>query len=350
MVNWGIIGCGGIARRRVVPAVGEMRRTRFVAVMDVDGSAVDEVSRQLGARGCQTVSDLLDDPEVQAVYVATPVHLHHTQVVEAARRGKHVLVEKPLALTLEQAEEMVAECHKHGVYLVEGYMMKYHSLNAAARDIVAAGDIGQVVFSRAQLSCWYPPIPGAWRQDPALGGGGALMDMATHCYDLLEFVIGSQIREVFAFTDTLTHQYPVDDSSTTLLRFANGAHGVVDAFFNVPDSAGQDRLEVYGNKGSIQAEGTIGQMPTGKMFAYLSDDTRGYDPQQSKESLDVKVREIKREPVNMYAAEMDYLSSCVESGQAPTVNTGEHGLHILEVALAAYESGRTGRKVTLQRR
>jgi len=347
MVNWGIIGCGGIARRRMLPASAEMKRSKFVALMDADRAATDAAAAEYGARACYTEAELLADPEVQAVYIATPVFLHHDQVIQAARAGKHVLIEKPIALTLEQGEAMVAACREAGVYLVEGYMMKYHSLNAAAREMVARGDIGQVVFARGQLTCWYPPIPGAWRQDPKLGGGGALIDMATHCYDLLEYIIGSPIAEVFAFADTLTHGYPVDDSSTTLLKFASGAHGVVDAFFDVPDAAGQARLELFGNKGSIQGEGTIGQAPGGKMVAYLSDSGKDYDPQQSKESLDVDARQVTAEPVNMYAAEVDYLSKCIEDGAAPTFNTGEHGLHILRVAKAAYESASTRRAVSL---
>ena len=180
--------------------------------------------------------------------------------------------------------------------------------------------MGQVVFARAQLSCWYPDIPGAWRQDPKLGGGGALIDMATHGYDLLQYIVGSRVSEVMALTDTLTFGYPVEDSSTTLLRFENGAHGVVDAFFNVPDAAGQDRLEIYGNKGSIQAEGTIGQLPGGKMVAYTSDLARGYDPEQSKASLDVAMREIDYTPVSMYAAELDLSISLYLSGTAPSIH------------------------------
>jgi len=347
MVKWGIIGCGGIVRRRMIPALSECKSSLVVAVMDVDRTATEEVAAQIGARAYFSEADLLADKDVQAVYVATPVFLHHRQVIEAASAGKHVMVEKPLALSVAQAEEMIAACKSARVFLTEGYMMKFHALNAIARDMVQQGDVGNVTFARAQLSCWYPDLPGAWRQDPKLGGGGALMDMATHCYDLLQFVMGSKITEVSAFADTLTFKYPVDDSSTTLLRFANGAHAVVDAFFNVPDSAGQDRLEVYGNKGSIQAEGTIGQAPTGKMVAYLSDSGKDYDPQQSKSSLDVTVREIDYTPVNMYAAEMDYLSGCIESGTAPTVNTGEEGLQILKVALAAYESSKTGCKVKI---
>lgn len=345
MVKWGIIGCGGIAKRRMIPAIPDMKNTSFVAVMDANRDVTDEVAQSIGAKAYYKEADLLADPEVQAVYIATPVFLHHSQVLQSAAEGKHILIEKPLALTIEEGKEMVHACKDAGVYLVEGYMMKYHALNTAAKDIVARGDIGSVVSARAQLTCWYPPIPGAWRQDPKLGGGGALIDMATHCYDLLQYIIGSHIVEVAAFTNTLTHGYPVDDSSTTLLRFANGAQATVEAFFNVPDSAGQGRLELYGNKGSIQAEGTIGQAPTGKMVAYLSDDSKGYDPEQSKESLNVAAREIPYEPVNMYACEVDYLSECIETGIPPATNTGDEGLHVLKVAKAAYESSRTGRTV-----
>lgn len=348
MVNWGIIGCGGIARRRMIPALPECKASSVVAVMDVSKEATDEVAAQIGARGYYTEADLLSDPEVQAVYIATPVFFHHQQVIDAAAAGKHILIEKPIALTVTEAEEMILACHETGVYLTEGYMMKYHALHQKAREMVARGDIGPVVFARAQLSCWYPDIPGAWRQDPKLGGGGALIDMATHCYDLLQYILGSPVTEVVAFTDTLTFGYSVEDSSTTLLRFANGAHAVVDAFFNVPDAAGQDRLEIYGNKGSIQAECTIGQLPGGKMVAYLSDSAKDYDPQQSKDSLDVTVREIDFTPVNTYAAEMDYLSHCIETNSAPTLNTGEDGLRILKIARAAYQSSASGCKVVIQ--
>ncbi|MDD2485016.1 MAG: Gfo/Idh/MocA family oxidoreductase [bacterium] len=348
MVKWGIIGCGGIARRRMVPALAECKDSKVVAVMDVDKRAADEVAGQIGARAFYTEAGLLADPEIEAVYIATPVFLHHRQVLQAAAAGKHIMVEKPISISVTEAEAMINACRQAGIYFTEGYMMKYHALNVKAREMVQAGEIGPVVFARAQLGCWYPDMPGAWRQDPKLGGGGALIDMATHCYDLLQYIIGSKIKEVFAFTDTLTFKYPVDDSSTTMLKFENGAQAVVDAFFNVPDSAGQGKLELYGNKGSIQAEGTIGQASTGRMAAYLSDDAQAYDPQQSKDSLDVDKREVAYSPVNMYAAEMDYLSQCIEKRQAPTMSTGEEGLFILKVANAAYESGKTGCKIEVR--
>lgn len=348
MVKWGIIGAGGIARRRMIPALSECTESTVVAVMDAVPSVTDEVAKEIGAKAYYTEADLLADPDVEAVYIATPVFLHHKQVLDAAKAGKHILLEKPIGLTIEDAEEMIAACKEAGIYFSEGYMMKYHALNREARKMVEQGEIGNVVFARAQLSCWYPDIPGAWRQDPKLGGGGSLIDMATHCYDLLQYIIGSKIKEVVAFTDTLTFKYPVEDSSTTMLKFENGAQAVVDAFFNVPDAAGQARLELYGNKGSIQAQGTLGQSPTGKMVAYISDDAKGYDASQAKDSLDVSVRDVEYTPVNMYACELDYVSKCIASKTAPSWCTAEEGLQVLKVAKAAYESAKTGCKVAVK--
>ncbi len=348
MINWGIIGCGGIARRRMIPALSLCKESRVVAVMDVNKTAADEVAAEIGAKAYYTEADLLADPSVTCVYIATPVFLHKDQVFRAAAAGKHILLEKPIALSISDAEEMVAACKNAGIYLTEGYMMKHHALNCMAKDLVHSGGLGQVVYARAQLTCWYPDMPGVWRQDPKLSGGGALMDMATHSYDLLQYIIGSKVVEVFAYTANLTFKYPVEDSSTTLLRFENGAQATVEAFFNIPDAAGQGRMEIYGSRGSIQAEGTIGQMPGGKMVAYLSDDTKAYDPNQSHEAVDITVREMDFTPVNMYASEMDYLSTCVANEVRPDFCTGEDGLYVMKIAQAAYESSKTGRKVTLE--
>lgn len=346
-VKWGVIGAGGIADRRTIPGMMGAKNITLVAVMDISKEATDRVAAKYGvSEKYYTVEDLLNDGDIDAVYIATPAYLHHDQAIAAANAGKHILLEKPLALTLKDGEDIVAACRERGVKLTEGYMMKFHALHRRAKDIVEEGLLGSLVMGRAQLSCWYPDLPGAWRQDPALGGGGALIDMATHCYDLLRLYMG-RIKEVFAFTNTQTFHYPVEDSSTTLLRFESGAHGVVDCFFNVPDAAGQDRLELYGNKGSILAEGTIGQTGGGHMVAYLSSDAKAYDPQQSKTSLDVEVQEISAEEVNPYTAEVEYLSDCILKDVEPTVNTGEDGLEIMRIVEAAYESGRTGKVVTL---
>jgi len=140
---------------------------------------------------------------------------------------------------------------------------------------------------------------------------------------------------------------PVEDSSTTLLKFESGAHGIADCFFNVPDGSALSRLELYGNKGSILLEGTIGQAPGGRMIAYLSDDAKEYDPMQNAVSLDVERREIIAEPKNTYTAEIEYLSDCILNDRDPEINRMDHGLGILKIVMAAYESGRTGKKIRL---
>ncbi len=345
MTRWGIIGCGGIARRRVLPARKDMRRTGFVAVMDVDGSVAMDVAAETGLRACSEISGILEDPEIDAVYIATPVYLHHQQALQAAEAGKHVLLEKPLALNTEQAREIVECFEQRGLFLMEGYMMKFHSLNRAAAASVRDGRIGKPVFLRAQLTCWYPEIPGAWRQDPALGGGGALMDMATHLFDLLEELAGSQIIRVACLAGTRTFSYPVEDSSVTLLQFENGATGVAEAFYNIPDAAALGRLEVYGTGGSILGEGTIGQDPGGSMRLFSAAGDGGYDALQRRDLTGVMWEEVPAPPVDMYAAEFDYLSGCIENGTPPEISTGRQGVHVLEVAEAAYRSARTGQAV-----
>lgn len=342
MVHWGVIGCGGIADRRTIPGLMQASNARLVAVMDQVPEVTRRVQQKYGVpRAYDTVEALLADPEVEAVYIATPVHRHHEQVLAAASAGKHVLVEKPLALTTAQGREMVAACQAAGVYATEGYMMKFHALHRRAKEIIESGVLGKVVLLRAQLSCWYPDMPGAWRQVPELGGGGALMDMATHLYDLLRWFAG-EVVEVSALTDTLVFGYAVEDASSTLLRFASGAHGYVDAFFCVPDASVLNRLEVNGSRGSLLAEGTIGQGSEGTMVAYLEPGDRGYDAQQAREAAAVAPQPVTAEPVNPYTAEVEYLSRCIETRQPPELNTLEEGVRTLAIAEAAYRSARTG--------
>jgi len=347
-VKWGVIGAGGIAYRRTIPGMMEAKKAELVAVMDVNKKACRQVAKEFDVPGCYfDAAAILEDPRVEAVYIATPVYLHAEHVCMAAAAGKHILCEKPLAMTLAEARKVARVVRKAGIRFSEGYMMRFNTLHQKAKKMIDDGLIGDVVMGRAQLSCWYPDMRGAWRQVPELGGGGALIDMACHCYDLLRMFMG-EITEVVAFTDTLTFRYPVEDSATTLLRCGRGAHGVVDTFFNVPDAAGQDRLEVYGNKGSIQAQGTIGQLPGGEMVAYLSPAAKDYDPKQDKLSLNVRVRKIKAKPVNTYGAEVDYLSTCILKDREPEINTLEDSLQLLKIIEAAYKSAKTGRAQKVQ--
>ncbi len=344
-VKWGVVGCGGIADRRTIPeGIMPAKNAELVAVMDVNEEKLKEASQKYNnVRSYLTEEELVSDKEVDVVYIATPVHLHSKQAALTARAGKHILCEKSMALTIKDCQEMIDVCKENKVKLGIGLMMRYHTYHLKAREMVEQGLLGKITFCRAQLSCWYPDIEGAWRQDPKSGGGGSLIDMGSHCLDVLEVIIGSKLNEVSCFTATLAHSYPVEDTAVAILRFENGAHGVVDNCFSIPDASSKNRLEIYGTKGSILAEGTIGQMPGGKMRAYLEKETKGYDEQQTRGTGPTE-EEVKPEPVNMYRAEVEDFSRCIEEDLPPSV-TGEDGLWTQKVTLACYESARTGHSV-----
>ncbi len=345
-LNWGVIGAGGIASRRTLPgAVGGAPSARFLVAMDLRPEAAQAAAERFGIpRVYAGAEELLADPEVEAVYIATPVHVHFPQIVAAAEAGKHVLVEKPVARTVAEAQEAIEACRRAGVLLGCGYMMRFHALHAAARDLIARGELGRVVAGRAQLTCWYPRIPGAWRQDPGLGGGGALMDMGSHCIDLLEFLAGARVASVIALNETLVQDYQVEDTSSVILRLESGAQMVVDSLFNVPDAASRAPLEVYGTRGALYGQGTIGQMPTGRIEVVLSDQG-DYDAQQERTPGE-RTFELRAEPVNMYAAEIEQFSRAVLEGGRPAVD-GEEGLWNLRVVEACYRSSREGREIAV---
>jgi len=336
-VNFGVIGAGGIARRKTIPGMLKANNCRLVAVMDPVG--VEEIAQQFrvpAAYGRE--ADLLADPAVEAVYIASPVYCHARQIKMAAEAGKHILCEKPLTLRLSQAKEAVQACRRHGVFLQEGYMMKFHAAHVKIKELIDDGRLGKPVYLRAQLSCWYPKIEGAWRQERRKGGGGALMDMATHLYDLLEYFAGP-IRRIVALTGNLVQDYKPEDASTTLVEFKSGAHGTIDSFFCIPDEASRTRLEVYGSRGAVLSEGTVGQSKGGKLEGIFGLGEAGYDAAQDKD-VARRFSRIPFKPVDPYTAECQYFADCILRGCPPEINNAENALHIMTLVEKAYASAK----------
>lgn len=344
-LRWGVIGSGGIARRRTIPeGIARAANACLTAVYDIDAEVNRQVAEQYSARACGSVEELLD-ADVDAVYIATPVDCHRGQTLQAAQAGKHVLCEKPLGLSVSEAEEMVEACRRAGVQLGVGLMMRFHAQHRAALEWARSGRLGTLVFGRGQLSCWYPPIPGAWRQDPSRGGGGSLIDMGSHVVDLLEMFFGPA-SAVACFVRNAVHDYPSEDSATVMLRFASGALGTVDAFYCIPDRSSANVLEIYGSRGSILARNTIGQGERGEMSALLEESEAGYDAQQHQRSAEGALI-IAPEPINMYRAEIEAFGAAVLEGKPVPVD-GAAGLHSQKVMAACYESARTGRVVEIK--
>ena len=277
-IKWCVIGAGGIADRRAIPALLENEDSELVAVMDRVPQVAEAIGKKYGVPYFLTEEEMLASVECDAVYIGTPVMCHYQQALTALKYGKHVFLEKPVAFNGKESRALVDAFKKANKQITIGYMMKYHNLHEQAKTLISNGKIGQVNTVRAQFTCWYPDIEGAWRQKKSLGGGGAIMDLGVHCIELLEFLLDDEICDVKALYSTRTFSYEVEDGAVIAFKTKGGVLGHIDVNFNVPDSASESKLELYGSKGYIICKGTMGQEESGTL-AHL------YAPQDDYSAL-----------------------------------------------------------------
>ena len=339
-VKWGVIGAGGIADRRTLPGMMVSQHCELIALMEVDETLASALAEKYHAKRYYTSVDaLLQDSEIEAVYIASPVKFHKEQVIAAAKAGKHVLCEKPIAVQLPDSEAAFAACEAQGVLSAAGFMMRYHSLHRKMRELIASGKLGQIVSCRAQMNCWFPDIPGNWRQQLRSTGGGALMDMGIHCIDLLEYILDNRCQSVMAMCDTKTFQYDIEDSANVLLKFQNGAVAYVDTNYNIPDDAVTCRLEIMGTKGSMIAENTISQAESGTLSCRFIDQS-GYNALQNR--TETEVAEYLPTEGNLYAKELDSFSLSILENTPAEVPMAD-AIHVQKVIETAYASSKEGK-------
>jgi predicted dehydrogenase len=346
MLKWGVIAAGGIADRRMIPAMAASSEAEIVAVMDSDAGKAREVALKYGVP-CwyDNAEALLNMREIEAVYIASPVYCHKEQVFAAADAGKHILLEKPLALNAAEAREMVDYCKTRGILFAAGFNMRFATLHQKLKTLLEEGCIGQLVSVDAQFTCWYPEIEGAWRQKKALSGGGALMDMGIHLIDLTQYLTGSRIVKVAALNERIRFSYEVEDSSSLLVRFDNGMTGNIRANFNIPDSAARWQICFFGTKGRIIGDTTIGQEDGGRLLAICEDSEKGYDAQQN--AADAKEQVITAEYGDLFGFELHSFTDSLLNGK-PLVCDAEQAVYDHMVADAAYLSSETGRFVDIK--
>ena len=329
-VKWGIIGSGLISERNMIPAMLKAENTQLVAVMDVDEDRVKHVAKTFSIPKYYTKeTDLIENEDIDAVYIATPSFLHARQVIEAANHAKHVLCEKPMALTIAESEEMIKACQENKVKFAMGFMMKFHPHHLKAKQLIEAKAIGEIVKARAQWNFWYPPKKGLWRQDRSLGGGGCLMDVGIHCVDLLRFMVGD-VDEVLALTGNTIFQYPVEDFSCLLLKFAGGAHGIIDNCFSVDSKSSPNGVEIYGTKGVITTNKTVSCFIGGTMTTVIGGEETRYSESQ----------------VDTYQEEIEDFVRCIMDKKEPLA-VDISGLQALEVVRAGYESAEYKKAIVL---
>jgi 1,5-anhydro-D-fructose reductase (1,5-anhydro-D-mannitol-forming) len=247
-LGWGIVGLGRIASTQIAPAIAACDNSDLVSVVSRDKARAEEFARQHSAAGASDdYLAMLADPAVTAVYIATPNALHAGQVIEAARAGKHVLCDKPLAGTVADAERCVQECRAAGVRLGITFQTRNHDGLAEAAALVRSGGIGTVVIAEVQMSAGRN-LPGGWRTDPALAGLGTLNNIGVHAFDLLRYLLDSEVTEVVALVDR-EPGYQVDTTALVLLRFASGTLAYINANQSVPNA--RDDIVLYGTEGRV---------------------------------------------------------------------------------------------------
>lgn len=344
-VKWGVLGAGGIADRRTLPGMMDCKNAELVAVMEVDPANAERLREKYGAKYAYTTAEeLIANPEVEAVYIASPINFHKSQIFAAAKAGKHILCEKPIALTVAECEEIEDFCKNYDILTATGFMMRFHAYHQEIKKLIREGAVGDLVTARAQFTCWYPEIEGAWRQKKALSGGGALMDLGVHCIDLIEYLSGQKAVKTAAFCNTKTFSYDVEDTASVILKLDGGLTAYVDTNFNIPDEAAVCRLEFYGTKGSIFAEGTLGQVEAGEVRIITSDQS-DYDAAQNRGSA--VVISLDCELGNMYTKEIDAFSDSILNKTEIEVPLSD-AVHVQRVVEAAYRSAEEERFIAVK--
>jgi predicted dehydrogenase len=252
MIRWGIIGCGDVAKKRVAAAIQRDNSSELIAVCRRDETKLAEFQAEFNVpRAYVTAEELMQAPDIDAVYIATPVSLHKPQTLFAADQGKHVLVEKPMAMSTQECDEMIDACRSKNVRLGVAYYRQFYPVVARMLQLIEQGEIGQVLSVSAVTSTPFAidaSEDGYWRVIPELGGGGALMDIGSHRLDLFVSMFGP-VSQIKAVCGTVAANYNADDSTLAILRFESGIHGSLQCYFG--SDVDPDEFTVLGTKGRL---------------------------------------------------------------------------------------------------
>jgi predicted dehydrogenase len=251
-VHWGLIGCGDIARRRVVPAINALPDCELVAVSRAQADRAESFAREFGAKRWHADwRELIADADVQAVYIATPVHLHAAQAIAAAEAGKHVLCEKPLAMNVGECDQMLDACAANEVRLGVAYYRHFYPVVERIKEILRAGEIGRPVVAQMNAFERFDPDeshPRRWLIERRLSGGGPMFDFGCHRIEVLVNLFG-RINEVRGLAGNHLFEREVEDTASALLQFEGGPQASLSVTHAAREP--QDTLHVFGSEGSL---------------------------------------------------------------------------------------------------
>jgi predicted dehydrogenase len=252
-LRWGLIGCGDIARRRVAPALRDTECSELIAVSRARSDLAASFAKEFGAkRWYAEWRDLLNNDEIEAVYIATPVHLHAAQAIAAAEAGKHVLCEKPMAMNPQECDRMIDAARSHRVKLGVAYYRHFYPVVERVKEIIKSGEIGLPALAQIEAFERFNPAAGdprSWLLQKDLAGGGPMFDFGCHRIEVLLNIFG-RISEVKGLIANTVFDREVEDTAAALFRFAGGVCAVLSVSHAAAEA--KDTLNIFGSLGSIR--------------------------------------------------------------------------------------------------
>jgi len=246
MLDWLVVGVGDISTKRVLPGILAEPRSRLAGIVTRDAAKAEPYQVPTWS----TLEAALAASDANAVYIATPVFLHATQSIAALRAGRHVLCEKPMALSCAEGAAMQRASEETGRILGVAYYRRMYPKVNRARALIAAGAIGRPVFAEATAHDWFNPTDGFrnWLVDPAQAGGGPLYDIGCHRIDLLNYLFGAPVRTTSQLSRVI-QPYAVEDNATVLVEYDSGVRAVVDVRWH--SRVSRDEFRIRGTEGEI---------------------------------------------------------------------------------------------------
>ena len=326
-IRWGIIGCGDVTEVKSGPGFQKADYSSLVAVMRRNGDLARDYAQRHGVpKWYDDGQALIDDPEVDAIYIATPPSTHREYTLLSARAGKPVYVEKPMALNFAECQEMITACRTAGVPLLVAYYRRSLAKFLKVKELVAAGAIGQVRAVNIALHMRLPPNgldPDNldWHFVPEIGGGGKFVDMGCHMLDFLDYVLGP-IQSVYGLAVNQSNLYPAEDMVTAVFEFESGVLGA--GVWCSTSYKPFDQTDLIGTKGKIS-------------FSSFDDSPVVLDTNAGETSFSIKFPAHVQQPlIQSVVNELNGLTgSCPSTGESAARTT-----RIIDQILEAYYTER----------
>ncbi|WP_018465373.1 Gfo/Idh/MocA family protein [Calidithermus timidus] len=330
MFGVGIIGAGWFGSEHA-KALSSVAEARLVAVCGAKLESAQAFAQRYGGRAFSAPEELLADPEVDVVLIATPHHLHADLAIQAAQRGKHILLEKPMAPSLEECDRILAAVHQAGVKLMLGHLSHFERPFVRAKEILQSGELGEPVLGHSTFAkFWMEHNRRPWHLDRGTGGG-MMLTAGIHGLDRLMWLIGSRVSSVAAQFGTHFHAQQADDTGALFLRFTSGAAGTLSSV-GYAQGAPSFALEITATRGRLHVD------PTRGVFVGRNQVWR-----EVPDSLETQW------PQKPLIAEWNSFIQAIQNNQEPAVG-GSYARHLMQVIFSAEESSKTRREIVLEAR